>query len=56
MVFEVADRAVNEVLAGHARCVDITLTPDGGVCVPMMGGAFASTKQAAAASLASKPC
>ncbi|GAA1229418.1 hypothetical protein GCM10009665_19810 [Kitasatospora nipponensis] len=33
LVFEVADRAVNEVLAGHARRVDITLTPDGGVCV-----------------------
>lgn len=33
MVFEVADRAVNEVLAGRAASVDITLTPDGGVCV-----------------------
>ncbi|MFH9355683.1 ATP-binding protein [Kitasatospora sp. NPDC017646] len=33
LVFEVADRAVNEVLAGHASRVDITLTPDGGVCV-----------------------
>ncbi|MFE4975662.1 ATP-binding protein [Kitasatospora sp. NPDC056651] len=33
LVFEVADRAVNEVLAGHAGFVDITLTPDGGVCV-----------------------
>ncbi|MGF1431770.1 ATP-binding protein [Kitasatospora sp. LaBMicrA B282] len=33
MVFEVADRAVNEVLAGHASCVDVTLTPDGGVRV-----------------------
>lgn len=28
LVFEVADRAVNEVLAGRARCVDITLLPD----------------------------
>ncbi|MGW6202240.1 ATP-binding protein [Streptomyces sp. NPDC055089] len=33
MVFEGADRAVNEVLAGRAASVDITLTPDGGVCV-----------------------
>ncbi|WP_030237190.1 ATP-binding protein [Streptomyces sp. NRRL S-350] len=33
LVFEVADRAVNEVLAGHASCVDVTLMPDGGVCV-----------------------
>ncbi|MFD7788882.1 DNA gyrase subunit B [Streptomyces nojiriensis] len=33
MVFEVADRAVNEVLAGRAASVGITLTPDGGVCV-----------------------
>ncbi|MFD8992419.1 ATP-binding protein [Streptomyces goshikiensis] len=33
MVFEVADRAVNEVLAGRAASVDITLMPDGGVCV-----------------------
>ncbi|MFJ3966132.1 ATP-binding protein [Streptomyces sp. NPDC090036] len=33
MVFEAADRAVNEVLAGRAASVDITLTPDGGVCV-----------------------
>ncbi|MFD9777837.1 ATP-binding protein [[Kitasatospora] papulosa] len=33
MVFEAADRAVNEVLAGRASSVDITLTPDGGVCV-----------------------
>ena len=33
LVFEVADRAVNEVLVGHATCVDITLAPDGGVCV-----------------------
>ncbi|MCX5215719.1 ATP-binding protein [Kitasatospora sp. NBC_00240] len=33
MVFEIADRAVNEVLTGNASRVDITLTPDGGVCV-----------------------
>lgn len=33
LVFEVADRAVNEVLAGNTGCVDITLTSDGGVCV-----------------------
>ncbi|MEU9236052.1 ATP-binding protein [Streptomyces subrutilus] len=33
MVFEVADRAVNEVLDGRATSVDVTLTPDGGVCV-----------------------
>ncbi|MYS35010.1 DNA gyrase subunit B [Streptomyces sp. KhCrAH-43] len=33
MVFEVADRAVNEVLAGRAASVAITLTSDGGVCV-----------------------
>lgn len=33
MVFEVAVRAVNDVLAGRAASVDITLTPDGGVCV-----------------------
>ncbi|TDT97280.1 DNA gyrase subunit B [Streptomyces sp. 846.5] len=33
MVFEAANRAVNEVLAGHASIVDVTLTPDGGVRV-----------------------
>ncbi|MFF8691310.1 ATP-binding protein [Streptomyces sp. NPDC015144] len=33
MVFEAGDRAVNEVLVGRASSVDITLTPDGGVCV-----------------------
>ncbi|MFF3598081.1 ATP-binding protein [Kitasatospora indigofera] len=33
MVFEVADRAVNEVLAGHASCVAVTLAPDGAVRV-----------------------
>ncbi|MFL9652951.1 DNA gyrase subunit B [Streptomyces sp. PB17] len=33
MVFEVAGRAVNEVLAGRARHVDVTLTRDGGVRV-----------------------
>ncbi|NEA60380.1 DNA gyrase subunit B [Streptomyces sp. SID13666] len=33
MVFEVADRAVNEVLAGRASRVDVTLLSDGGVCV-----------------------
>ncbi|MFJ2810559.1 ATP-binding protein [Kitasatospora sp. NPDC087271] len=33
LVFEVADRAVNEVLADRASRVDVTLTPDGGVCV-----------------------
>ncbi|MFE2728180.1 DNA gyrase subunit B [Kitasatospora sp. NPDC059327] len=33
MVFEIADRAVNEVLAGLAGRVAVTLTPDGGVCV-----------------------
>ncbi|KQV12647.1 DNA gyrase subunit B [Kitasatospora sp. Root107] len=33
MVFEVAGRAVNEVLAGRAGCVDITLTADAGVRV-----------------------
>ncbi|MFF3537409.1 ATP-binding protein [Streptomyces sp. NPDC002466] len=33
MVFEVADRAVNEVLDGRAASVDVTLTPDGGVRV-----------------------
>ncbi|MFJ9692239.1 DNA gyrase subunit B [Kitasatospora sp. NPDC101183] len=33
MVFEIAERAVNEVLAGRASRVDITLTPDGGVRV-----------------------
>ncbi|MFE7482981.1 DNA gyrase subunit B [Streptomyces sp. NPDC057552] len=33
MVFEVADRAVNEVLAGRATSVGITLAPDGSVCV-----------------------
>ena len=32
-VFEVAGRAVNEVLAGRATSVDVTLTPDGGVSV-----------------------
>ncbi|MGW7285945.1 DNA gyrase subunit B [Streptomyces sp. NPDC054847] len=33
LVFEVADRAVNEVLAGRADSVDIALTSDGGVRV-----------------------
>ncbi|MET7988335.1 ATP-binding protein [Streptomyces sp. NPDC005281] len=33
MVFEVADRAVNEALATGSGRVDITLMPDGGVCV-----------------------
>ncbi|MFC8509840.1 ATP-binding protein [Streptomyces sp. NPDC057411] len=33
MVFEVTDRAVNEVLAGRASRVDVTLTSDGGVRV-----------------------
>lgn len=32
-VFEVVGRAVNEVLAGHANSVDVTLTSDGGVKV-----------------------
>ncbi|MFF1924848.1 ATP-binding protein [Streptomyces sp. NPDC058221] len=32
-VFEVVGRAVNEVLAGRASSVDVTLTPDGGVRV-----------------------
>jgi len=33
LVFEIADRAVNEVLAGHASSVAVTLTSDSGVCV-----------------------
>ncbi|MFC4033301.1 DNA gyrase subunit B [Streptomyces polygonati] len=33
VVFEVVGRAVNEVLAGCAGSVDVTLTPDGGVRV-----------------------
>lgn len=33
MVFYVVGRAVNEVLAGRAGTVDVTLTPDGGVRV-----------------------
>ncbi len=33
MVFEAADRAVSEVLAGRASRVDVTLTSDGGVRV-----------------------
>ncbi|MEV8626207.1 ATP-binding protein [Streptomyces sp. NPDC051079] len=33
MVFEVADRAVGEALAGRATRVDVTLAPDGGVRV-----------------------
>jgi DNA gyrase subunit B len=33
LVFVVADRAVNEVLAGRAGSVDVALTPDGGVRV-----------------------
>ncbi|WP_426402794.1 DNA gyrase subunit B [Streptomyces sp. R-07] len=33
MVFEIACRAVNEVLAGRASAVDVTLTSDGGVRV-----------------------
>ncbi|MER5688561.1 DNA gyrase subunit B [Streptomyces sp. NPDC002205] len=31
LVFNVADRPVNEVLAGRVGSVDVTLTPDGGV-------------------------
>ncbi|MHA6764452.1 DNA gyrase subunit B [Streptacidiphilus sp. PAMC 29251] len=31
LLFEVVHRPVNQVLAGHANCVDITLTSDGGV-------------------------
>ncbi|MFF3609285.1 ATP-binding protein [Streptomyces sp. NPDC002463] len=33
MVFDIVGRAVNEVLAGRASTVDVTLTPDGGVRV-----------------------
>lgn len=33
MVFEVANRAVNDALASHGGCVHITLTSDGGVTV-----------------------
>ncbi|MFF7776301.1 DNA gyrase subunit B [Streptomyces tanashiensis] len=33
MVFDLAGRAVNEVLAGRASSVDVTLMPDGGVRV-----------------------
>ncbi|MFB6517631.1 DNA gyrase subunit B [Streptomyces sp. NPDC056401] len=33
LVYEVADRAVNEVLAGRARTVEVTLTPYGGIRV-----------------------
>ncbi|KFF98738.1 DNA gyrase subunit B [Streptomyces scabiei] len=33
LLFEVADRAVNEVVAGRAGSVDVVLTPDGGVRV-----------------------
>lgn len=33
MVFEIIHRAVNEIVAGHASCVDVTLTPDRGVSV-----------------------
>lgn len=33
MVLEVADRAVNDVLAGRANSVDVTLGPGGRVCV-----------------------
>lgn len=33
LVFEAVGRAVNEVLAGRAGCVDVTLTADGRVCV-----------------------
>jgi DNA gyrase subunit B len=33
LVLDVVDRAVNEVLAGRARSVDVTLTSDGGVRV-----------------------
>ncbi|WP_371635492.1 ATP-binding protein [Streptomyces zaomyceticus] len=33
MVFDVVGRAVNEVLAGRAASVEVTLTPDGGVRV-----------------------
>ncbi|MGW4027427.1 DNA gyrase subunit B, partial [Streptomyces sp. NPDC005009] len=33
LVFEVIGWSVNEVLAGGGGCVDVTLTPDGGVRV-----------------------
>ncbi|MFE4631781.1 DNA gyrase subunit B [Streptomyces sp. NPDC056773] len=39
MVLEVADRAVNEVLAGRARSVEVTLTSDGGVRISDDGSA-----------------
>jgi len=48
-VFEIANRAVDEVLAGRASCVDITLTSDGGVRVaddgagvPVVNGEYTS--------------
>ncbi|MFI6978067.1 ATP-binding protein [Embleya sp. NPDC050154] len=40
VVFDVVDRAVNEVLTDRAGCVDITLTPDGGVRVADDGPAL----------------
>lgn len=40
LVFEVVDRAVNEVLAGRASRVDVTLMPDGGVRVADDGPGF----------------
>ncbi|MET8730065.1 hypothetical protein ABZV81_23225 [Streptomyces parvus] len=31
LVYEVASRSVNQILAGGGRCVDVTLTRDGGI-------------------------
>ncbi|MFE2283050.1 hypothetical protein ACFXDJ_02565 [Streptomyces sp. NPDC059443] len=40
LVYEVAGRAVNEVLVGRAGSVDVVLTPDGGVRVADDGPAL----------------
>ncbi|WP_406447240.1 ATP-binding protein [Streptomyces sp. NBC_00876] len=50
MVFEVAGRAVNEVLAGRGASVGITLTPDGSVCVADDGPGIAIDETGAAGS------
>lgn len=55
-VFEVVGRAVNEVLAGRAGSVDVTLMTDSGVRVADDGPGFPSRQPGTPMAPASKPC